>query len=170
MAAKATNRPRSNSWIAWLAAGCALLVVVVFGLGVVIWWIVSSVVSGAAACVPSDFPNYPNTVWGGSGAGGGGCIMERLTTDDTNRIFGFYEKGLTGGNWTITAVDRTREQINFEHARGPHITGYVGIVDQSVFHYRAICLSFDRTTVAGGATLLATRKAVPRRTHRGLCF
>lgn len=121
------------------------------------WYVGSNV----AKCVPTDFPQYPNTVWGGSAFGDSACREDRLTIDGSSRIIDFYATRLNSDNWSITSINRSIDRVDFTHLGKTRITGTVWLVDRTVF--RAICLAFNKSPV----TLSARLSLVARSAARG---
>ncbi len=100
-------RPGSRSWIAWLAGGCALLLLV--GVAAGIWGataLVRSVQSGGFSCLPSDFPKYPGATvargytYYGTGVAPGDtreCQANEDSTDDVATVTRFFAGRLGRG-------------------------------------------------------------------------
>ena len=106
-------------------------------------------INSVASCVPSDFPEYPGTIWGGWAGGGNVCVDTRLTFGGASDIMSFYSSKLGNSPWKITGIDRTGLRIDFEHATGARIVGILWLVEQGPF--RAICREFDRSPAVSGA-------------------
>jgi hypothetical protein len=120
------------------------------------WYVGSNV----ANCVPTDFPQYPHTVWGGSSFGGSACREDRLTIDGSSRIIDFFATRLNSDNWSITSINRSIDRVDFKHLGKTHITGAVWLVDRTVF--RAICLDFNKSPVTLSARLSLQARSAAR--------
>src|SRR5580693_383415 len=109
------RRPSSLNWLWWTAGGCSFTILVgIVGAFLLAW----SVISVARACVPTDFPVYPGSLWLGGNifSPGGQCGTSRYTLDDSHHILSFYEAHLRAGSgsWTISAEYKSVERIDFK--------------------------------------------------------
>src|SRR5260370_347895 len=101
-------RRRSNSWIWWVAGGCALLLVVAVA-GVLVGGValVRTFQGGGFSCLPSDFPSYPgatvaaeHTYTGPAVAPGDSksCVMSVDTNDNMPKVGSFYAEKLSSSD------------------------------------------------------------------------
>lgn len=146
----------------WSARGCLLVLVAAVALGA---YGGIGPFKGFASCVPSDFPHYGGSVWGGSAGGGSDCRETRLALDGSSRIMDFYTGQLSAGSWTITAIDKTVPVIDAKHGSGASISGVVWLVDQGPF--RVICLQFNRPAAARSRGIALLSRSVRTYVSRG---
>jgi hypothetical protein len=118
-----------------------------------------------AGCVPSDFPHYGGSVWGGSAGFGSSCRETRLALDASSKIVDFYTSQLSEGSWAIVAIDRQFPVIDVNHANGASISGAVWVVDQGPF--RVICLDFESPAAAQGGGLQLRAERIVTRPRNG---
>lgn len=127
--------------------------IIVVGLGVGI--------NQAAACVPSDFPHYAPSVWGGTSGGGSQCADTQLSFGSAADIYSFYRAELTrpGSNWVAISADPNARAISFKHATGQPTVGIFWIVER--FGYNAYCRLFNKnpSRSADLSSLMAFRSA-----------
>jgi hypothetical protein len=129
---------RQRTWLWWLAGGCAVLLVL--GLAGGIYGIVSltrAVQNGSLACLPSDFPTYPNaTVTGwhayiGTNAAPGDsheCIENFDSNDPVATVTDFYASRLASGDWNVTSNDTANGAIKFNRVSRPQTVGTVDLL------------------------------------------
>jgi hypothetical protein len=124
---------RSRTWLWWVAGGCGVLLVL--GIAGGIYGMVSLVrvfQSGALACLPSDFPQYPGakltreyTYVGTNVAPGDSheCDETFDSDDDVATVTHFYSSELNSGDWTVTSNDRANGKIAFARVSRPQTVG-----------------------------------------------
>ncbi len=160
----AQTRPRrlSTSWIWGLSCfTCGCLLIIVLGIGGVA--LVAASVVRASACSPSDFPDYPHSVWVYSTFVDSTCRVGRVTLDGSSSIFNFY-KGALGeghGDWTITAAYQDVYRIDFQRTRGKTLYGVLWVIDQA--RPRFICAEFNQEPHALSQVVTASSR-------RPVCF
>ena len=151
-AAQAQGAPRrSRGWIWWVAGGCALLLVL--GLGVGIWGLVSAVKSfqqGGFTCMPSDFPRYPGasvtgdyTTVGTKVAPGDSreCQETLDSNDDVATVTDFYASRLNSGDWKIRANDAANGEVRFARVSKPQNVGVIDLLSRG--RHTVIQIKFD---------------------------
>lgn len=113
---------RSLAWIWWLVGGCAVVAVLAIA-GVILGGVaLFNTFHGAAACLPSDFPQYPNATetnfnsFVGTNVAPGDshrCTITLESSDDVQTVSAFYTDRLNSGDWTIDSNDPTTGEITF---------------------------------------------------------
>jgi hypothetical protein len=147
-----------NRRVRWSAHGCAFLLFLVIAVGA---FGGVGPFNGLANCVPSDFPHYGGSLWGGSAGDGSDCRETRLALEGSSKIMDFYTSQLSDSNWKINAIDHQFRVIDVNHANGASISGVVWLVDQGPF--RVICLQFNRPAAArSGWIQLEAQSVQPR--------
>jgi hypothetical protein len=139
-----------------------LTLIVVVALGAFGGW---GPFKSLANCVPSDFPHYSGSVWGGSAGDGSDCRETRLALDGSSKIMDFYTSQLSEGSWTITAIDHQFPVVDVKHADGASISGVVWLIDRGPF--RVVCLQFNRPAAAWSGGIQLEAQSVQTRTSGG---
>jgi hypothetical protein len=129
----------SNACIWWLAGGCALLVAVVI-VGAVLAWSAFSyrLQHGGFNCLPSDFPTYPGSTFGGeqynlnAPTPGNACNMVFESKDSVATVRDFYANRLNAGDWQVTSNSETTGQITFRNVKNVKTVSTNGSVNVAV--------------------------------------
>jgi hypothetical protein len=148
--------------VRWSVRGCALAVLLVVAFVAYGGW---GPFKGLTGCVPSDFPHYGSSVWGGSAGNDSDCRETRLALEGSSNIVDFYTSQLAEGSWRITAIDHQFPVMDVKHATGASISGVVWLVDQGPF--RVICLQFNRPASAWSGGIRLEAQSLHTRATRG---
>jgi hypothetical protein len=129
---------RTKTWLWWLGGGCAIVLVIGVAGGIYgIVTLVRTAQSGGLACLPSDFPNYPNVnltgehVYYGTNAAPGDsheCLENFDSSDDVTTVTDFYASHLDSGDWHVTSNDTANGEIKFNRVSRPQTVGVVDLL------------------------------------------
>ena len=130
-----TTPPGRQTWLWWLAGGCAVLLVL--GVAGGIYGIVSLIraaQSGSFLCLPSDLPQYPGaritheyTSLGATGHAGDTHECEETfdSNDDVATVHDFYSSHLNAGDWHVASDNPQNGTIDFARVSRPQTVGSV---------------------------------------------
>ena len=123
---------RSRAWIAWLAGGCAVLIVLaVIGAALGGYSLVKRFQNGDFNCLPNDFPNYPGVTVAGENVSFGAtkrCTITLESNDGVAAVTSFYQDGLNTGDWTITSSDTANGAFQFQLRSRPQTAGTISLL------------------------------------------
>ncbi len=124
-------RHGSRRWLWWLAGGCALTLLMSIAGGV---WVVTTIAhsfqTGAASCLPSDFPpRYPGSTVADYNYRLDGnrhmCVMTYQSGHGHSEIESYYESHLDTGDWKVSTADSEGGLISFYRRSNPTVSGLV---------------------------------------------
>ena len=122
---------RSRAWIAWLAGGCALILVLgVIGAGFGLFSLVRQFQNGAFNCLPADFPHYPDTTVSSmkTSLGTTRQCTEVLESDDgVVAVTVFYQHELDTGDWEITSSHPVTGEFSFRRQSRAQTFGTISL-------------------------------------------
>ena len=123
---------RSRAWIGWVAAGCAVLIVLaVIGAGFGAYSLVKRFQNGDFNCLPNDFPSYPGVTISGENVNFGQtkhCSITLESNDSVAAVTSFYQQDLNTGDWTITSSDPANGAFQFQLRSRPQTAGTISLL------------------------------------------
>jgi hypothetical protein len=117
-----------------VAGGCAFSLVVAIALGAfaaVTYY--QRLQHGGFNCLPSDFPTYPGSTYGGfsyelnGSTPGNSCQMVFESSHGPDAVYTFYTGKLTSGDWQVVSSDPAIRHIAFRSKKRAKTSGTIDV-------------------------------------------